>query len=94
MFFCDPQNFPDIWQRIIQRKRGTQMRENGREKGILSGANVVMPNLSPEEARSRYMLYNNKLNTGVESAEKLEGLKKRIRAVGYEIVTDRGDIKK
>ena len=68
--------------------------ENGREKGILSGANVVMPNLSPEEARSRYMLYNNKLNTGVESAEKLEELKKRISAVGYEIVTDRGDIKK
>ena len=68
--------------------------ENGREKGILSGANVVMPNLSPEEARSRYMLYNNKLNTGVESAEKLEELKKRIKAVGYEIVTDRGDIKK
>lgn len=68
--------------------------ENGREKGILSGANVVMPNLSPEEARSRYMLYNNKLNTGVESADKLEELKKRIKAVGYEIVTDRGDIKK
>ena len=68
--------------------------ENGREKGILSGANVVMTNLSPEEARSRYMLYNNKLNTGVESAEKLEELKKRIKAVGYEIVTDRGDIKK
>lgn len=68
--------------------------ESGREKGILSGANVVMPNLSPEEARSRYMLYNNKLNTGVESAEKLEELKKRIKTVGYEIVTDRGDIKK
>ena len=68
--------------------------ENGREKGILSGANVVMPNLSPEEARSRYMLYNNKLNTGVESAEKLEELKQRINAIGYEIVTDRGDIKK
>lgn len=68
--------------------------ENGREKGILSGANVVMPNLSPEEARSRYMLYNNKLNTGVESADKLEELKKRIKDVGYEIVTDRGDIKK
>lgn len=67
--------------------------ENGREKGILSGANVVMPNLSPEEARSRYMLYNNKLNTGVESAEKLEELKKRIKAIGYKIVTDRGDIK-
>lgn len=66
---------------------------DGREKGILAGANVVMPNLSPEEARSRYMLYNNKLSTGVESAEKLEELKKRIKAVGYEIVTDRGNIK-
>ena len=68
--------------------------ENGREKGILSGANVVMLNLSPEQARSRYMLYNNKLNTGVESAEKLEELKKRMKAIGYEIVTDRGDIKR
>ena len=38
------------------------------------------------------MLYNNKLNTGVESAEKLEELKKRIKAIGYEIVTDRGDV--
>lgn len=69
------------------------LENNGREKGILSGANVVMPNLSPEEARNKYMLYNNKLNTGVESAEKLEMLKKRIKAIGYEIVTDRGDIK-
>lgn len=67
---------------------------NGREKGILVGANVVMPNLSPKDARNRYMLYNNKLNTGVESAEMLEELKKQIKSIGYEIVTDRGDIKK
>ncbi len=65
----------------------------GREKGILSGANVVMPNLSPEETRQKYMLYNNKLNTGAESAQKLDELKKIIKNIGYEIVCSRGDIK-
>jgi len=65
--------------------------ENGREKGILSGANVIMPNLSPEDAREKYMLYNNKLSSGAESAEKLHELKKRIQNIGYEIVCARGD---
>ncbi len=68
--------------------------KNGREKGILSGANVVMPNLSPVSSRDKYELYNNKLNTGAESAEKLLELKKIIADIGYEIVSDRGDIKK
>jgi len=68
--------------------------KGGREKGILSGANVVMPNLSPENARKNYTLYNNKLTIGAESAEGLESLKKQISAVGYKIVTDRGDIRK
>lgn len=68
--------------------------KNGREKGILSGANVVMPNLSPVESRNKYELYNNKLNTGAESAEKLQKLKKLISDIGYEIVCDRGDVKK
>lgn len=66
----------------------------GREKGILSSANVVMPNLSPVESRNKYMLYNNKLSTGAESAEKLNELIKRIDAIGYRVVCDRGDIKK
>lgn len=66
----------------------------GREKGILSGANVLMPNLSPTDVRNKYMLYNNKLNTGAESAEKLNELKKRIEKIGYEIVCSRGDIRK
>ncbi|MBR6557733.1 MAG: [Clostridia bacterium] len=65
--------------------------EGGRELGILSGANVVMPNLSPEDTRKKYSLYNNKLSTGAESAEKLTLLKEKIAAIGYEVVTDRGD---
>lgn len=65
----------------------------GREQGILSGANVVMPNLSPETVRSKYTLYDNKISTGAESAQHLDELKERMHSIGYEIVTDRGDIK-
>ena len=64
---------------------------DGREKGILCSANVVMPNLSPENVRDKYSLYNNKLNSGAESAEKLNELKERMLAIGYEVVCERGD---
>jgi biotin synthase len=33
---------------------------DGRERGILAGANVVMPNLSPSTVRKQYALYDNK----------------------------------
>lgn len=66
----------------------------GREKGVLSGANVVMPNLSPVKVRKKYELYDNKICTGEESAQCRECLNKRMQSVGYKIVTDRGDIKK
>lgn len=65
----------------------------GREKGILSGANVVMPNLSPSAVRKKYMLYNDKLSDGEESAECLDSLRRRMEAIGYRIVTARGDYK-
>ena len=64
---------------------------DGRERGILAGANVLMPNLSPKEARDRYRLYNNKLSEGAECADNVNALRERIRAIGYEIVVDRGD---
>lgn len=63
----------------------------GRELGMLSGANVVMPNLSPPAVREKYALYNNKLATGAESAQHLAELNQRMRSVGYHIVTHRGD---
>ena len=65
----------------------------GREKGILSGANVVMPNLSPMSVRKKYELYNNKLCTGEESAQSKDNLAKKMQEIGYEIVIDRGDVK-
>jgi len=65
----------------------------GREKGILAGANVVMPNLSPSEVRKKYLLYDNKICTGEESAQCRSCLSGRMRSIGYEVVTDRGDVR-
>lgn len=64
---------------------------NGRELGILSGANVVMPNLSPLSVRKKYMLYNDKISTGDEAAESVAHLKARMKNIGYEVVVSRGD---
>lgn len=66
---------------------------NGREMGILAGANVVMPNLSPIGVRKKYLLYDDKICTGEEAAESLSGLRKRLNKIGYEVVVDRGDFK-
>ncbi len=64
----------------------------GREMGILAGANVVMPNLSPQSVRAKYALYNNKATDGSESAQCKSELEERMSAIGYEIVIERGDI--
>ncbi len=68
--------------------------DTGREQGILAGANVVMPNLSPISVRKKYELYNNKISTGSESAQNKNELIDRMNKIGYEIITHRGDIKK
>lgn len=65
----------------------------GREKGILAGANVVMPNLSPLDVRKKYMLYDNKICTGDESAACRVCLQGRMASVGYQLVVSRGDYK-
>lgn len=63
----------------------------GREQGIKAGANVVMPNLSPVSVRKQYELYDNKICTGDEAAECKVCLQNRMKKIGYEIVTHRGD---
>ncbi len=65
--------------------------QRGREMGILAGANVVMPNLSPQEAKDQYILYDNKLRSGAEAAEGLAVLKRSMEAIGYQVVVSRGD---
>ena len=67
---------------------------NGRELGLKAGANVVMPNLSPVRVRKKYELYENKICTGEESAQCRTCLEQRVKAAGYHIVTDIGDVRR
>lgn len=67
---------------------------NGREAGLKAGANVVMPNLSPVRFRKLYDLYENKICTGEEAAQCRSCLEARVKGVGYEIVTDIGNVKR
>ena len=66
----------------------------GRELGILSGANVVMPNLSPVSVRKKYELYDNKICTGDEAAECRGCLSRRMESIGYELTVHRGDVRR
>ncbi len=68
--------------------------EGSRAKGMQWGANVVMPNLSPEDAKARYQLYHRKLSHGAEALEGLAQLKNEMNAIGRRVVMDRGDCKK
>lgn len=63
----------------------------GRKMGILAGANVIMPNLSPPSVREKYTLYNSKAIDGLEAAESKHKLEAAMASIGYEIVTHRGD---
>lgn len=64
---------------------------NGRELGLQTGCNVVMPNLSPVSVRKKYDLYDNKICTGEEAAECRVCLENRINSAGYHVSSERGD---
>ena len=63
----------------------------GREKGILAGANVMMPNLSPSNVREKYLLYDGKICTGEEAAECNACLRRRVDRIGFHVADSRGD---
>lgn len=62
-----------------------------REKGILAGANVVMPNLSPPERQGDYALYDGKPRSSADAARKWADLAARLEPLGRRLVEDRGD---
>ena len=66
---------------------------HGRLDGILSGANVLMPNLSPGDVRAKYAIYENKASWGAESAEGILTLEQELQGIGYHIDYSRGDFK-
>ena len=71
---------------------GTVMGD-GRVQGMLHGCNVVMPNLSPEDVRAKYALYDHKLSSGQEAARSVDELAKAMAQIGFRVVAHRGDWK-
>lgn len=65
----------------------------GRRMGILSGANVVMPNLTPPSERKKYAIYEDKASSGSEAVEGLRALEQELNEIGYHIDYSRGDYK-
>jgi biotin synthase len=50
-----------------------------------------MPNLSPEDFRNYYALYDNKASLGAESVQGITALEKELTSIGYHIDWSRGD---
>lgn len=66
----------------------------GRELGLKAGANVMMPNLTPNDVRKNYDLYDNKICMDEQASKCKTCQEGRVRSVGYEIVCDRGDVRR
>ena len=64
---------------------------DGREQGILAGANVVMPNLTPSIVRKNYLLYDDKIGTSDEALDSYKVAKEAIESIGYQVVVSRGN---
>lgn len=67
------------------------LEHQGREKGILAGANVIMPNITPDDVRKKYLLYDNKYNGSLKENILQSSLQQQMQKIGYDIVIDRGD---
>lgn len=66
----------------------------GREKGVMAGANIIMPNITPGKYRDSYRLYENKPCTDDSEDDCRSCLEARISLVDHEIIYgDLGDSK-
>jgi len=61
----------------------------GRERALLCGANVLMPNVSPEENLMKYEIYKNKTYAKDQS---MKDLSKRLEEQGLELDFSAGDV--
>lgn len=67
--------------------------KNGRKIALKSGANVVMPNITPNFAKENYSIYPNKQGVSANNINELENLKNEIASIGDVISKDFGTSK-
>ena len=58
----------------------------GREKAIAAGANVIMPNLTPNGFRENYLIYPDKANVKDTVAQTQTKLDKALTAIGHKVL--------
>ncbi len=65
--------------------------DDGHIQGFNAGANVVMPNITPQQEREKYSLYDGKKISGEEDGSDLSVIFDSFRKAGYEASMERGD---
>lgn len=63
----------------------------GREKALSSGANVLMPNITPTKYKKNYLLYPGKICLDESGFECISCLSGRVGSVGKKLSYERGD---
>lgn len=64
----------------------------GREKGVLAGANIIMPSATKTSERGKYQLYNGKPNINDDAEKGKTELEKSLKKIGENVVYGkRGD---
>ncbi|MHB9056999.1 MAG: [FeFe] hydrogenase H-cluster radical SAM maturase HydE [Paludibacteraceae bacterium] len=68
--------------------------KNGREKGFLAGANVMMPNITPLKYREEYVLYKNKPASNESEEDTLHYIEEQLKKINHQVgYNDWGDSK-
>ena len=84
-----PTQHPDLNDRLVVVEDVLQalqaLAPDGRERGLLAGANVIMPNIGDVSHRKDYLLYDNKPGTDENAAESRERLERAIAGIGERI---------
>ncbi len=62
--------------------------DDGRERGLLAGGNVIMPNVTDTSYRRSYQLYAGKPSLDENSRQSCDNLTRRILAIGETILWD------
>lgn len=63
----------------------------GRQKGLMAGANVVMPNFTPHPYRENYKIYPNNKRESTDHSFDRESLEMMLTGLGRKISAARGD---
>ncbi|MDR1180844.1 MAG: [FeFe] hydrogenase H-cluster radical SAM maturase HydE, partial [Bacteroidales bacterium] len=70
---------------IVSSTAMQTMDKMGREKALLVGANIIMPNLTPRKYRGNYLLYENKPCIDEEADQCKNCLEARMHLIGCKI---------